>query len=99
MIKSPDCILDAPSAWIGLLSILAPTESRAAFILHSRSFGWIFRSGLTESGTLIMTLADLNSLIARFEGGFAGLGSGSIEEEEGLTALAQDLTGFDSRGC
>lgn len=59
----------------------------------------MFAKGLIESGTLIMTLADLNSLITRFEGGFIGLGVGRADEEGGLTALAQDLAGFEGRGC
>lgn len=78
--------------------VLAPIDKRAALILHRISFGWILANGSVDSGTRMTTLADLNSLIILFEGGFAGMGCGSDKGRVDFTVFAQDSVGFGGSG-
>lgn len=98
MIRLPDCIRVAPRAWIGELPILAPIDSSAAFILQRRSFGLMFAKGSVDSGTLITTFEDLNSLITRLGGGIFGADSDRVGGRLDFTALAHDLVGFAGSG-
>lgn len=59
----------------------------------------MLKKGSVDSGTRMTTLADLNSLMARFEGGFIGAGSEKAGVRLVLAALAQDLVGFGGSGC